>query len=1034
VVGLGSETKEVYLTIADVFAFGQYSRSQLKFDISGIPHGADITSAKLWLYRLAADNWDGNITLHRVENQVWGEDITENEFDKQTLTNEENHVSKFMSHGWDNLDVLTQLEVDHDAGNPYTSFRLRWTGDNGGEPSAGVDDSPLLAIESEYDNLHIIFYSSEYGGREPYLEVTYIQPYAVSVSISPSYQSGPPGETLNYIVTIINGGSLSDNYDLTASDNSGWSPTLSENLLEIPAGENKQITLSVTVPANALGCTNDNVIITATSRADNTASGNDSCIAHAEIVRDVQVLISPSYQEDLPGETLIYDITVRNTGNIGDTYTLENSDNVGWSLSLENTSLAIPPFENGTTKLTVTIPENAIPCTNDNIRVIATSQENENVSAQDTCTAHAQAVRGVEVSIWPSYQSGTPGATINYTVMVKNTGNVKGDYGLENGDDLGWTLVLSQSLLENIQPNENKTVTLSVTIPYNAAGCTIDNVWVAATSTENENVRDNENCQAHAAVVRSVDASISPREDNGVPGTTLTYTITVKNTGNVLENYNLTAGDNENWGPSLSENRLKNVEPGENKDVTLSVTIPDNAVPCMVDNITITATSQADNTVSASASCIAHAIAAPQLPSQPQLSSPSDGSEVSTNTPTLRWENAMYAENHRVLLDDDSDPDDNPLHDHTVKGDNEWTTPALTEDETYYWKVIAQNENGENHSVTWDFTVNAEEPPPTNKPPTADADGPYSVQENGTVELDGTGSTDPDGDPLTYSWTIVDDPTGGASLTDDDTATPVFHAPEHVDNAVDVTVKLSVNDGHGHTGSDTATVTIQPAGVNLPPTADAGGPYSVQKNENIELDGTGSSDSDGTIVAYSWTITDDPTGEASLTDSDTATPVFHAPSVESDTEVTVELTVEDDDGATDTDTATVTVRVAGVGPSQYELSTLASPPEGGTVTLDPPGGTYEEGTEVTMTAEPAVNYEFDHWSGDASGTSTSVTITMDSDKVVAAHFRSSGEEGGGLPLVPLGLGIILLAIVTTTIIAMTAKRRRRSTRSPAKSS
>jgi hypothetical protein len=150
--------------------------------------------------------------------------------------------------------------------------------------------------------------------------------------------------------------------------------------------------------------------------------------------------------------------------------------------------------------------------------------------------------------------------------------------------------------------------------------------------------------------------------------------------------------------------------------------------------------------------------------------------------------------------------------------------------------------------------------------------------------------------------------------------------------------------------------------------------------------------------------------------------------------VTVELTVEDDDGATDTDTATVTVRVAGVGPSQYELSTLASPPEGGTVTLDPPGGTYEEGTEVTMTAEPAVNYEFDHWSGDASGTSTSVTITMDSDKVVAAHFRSSGEEGGGLPLVPLGLGIILLAIVTTTIIAMTAKRRRRSTRSPAKSS
>jgi hypothetical protein len=71
----------------------------------------------------------------------------------------------------------------------------------------------------------------------------------------------------------------------------------------------------------------------------------------------------------------------------------------------------------------------------------------------------------------------------------------------------------------------------------------------------------------------------------------------------------------------------------------------------------------------------------------------------------LRWENGLYAEDHRVLVDIDDNPDDDPLHDHIVEGDNKWTTPPLNDNTTYWWKVIARNENGENHSVTWHFTV-----------------------------------------------------------------------------------------------------------------------------------------------------------------------------------------------------------------------------------------------------------------------------------------------------------------------------------------
>ena len=45
-----------------------------------------------------------------------------------------------------------------------------------------------------------------------------------------------------------------------------------------------------------------------------------------------------------------------------------------------------------------------------------------------------------------------------------------------------------------------------------------------------------------------------------------------------------------------------------------------------------------------------------------------------------------------------------------------------------------------------------------NRPPVAEANGPYTVSEGGSVTLDGTGSHDPDpGDTLTYAWDLDGD-------------------------------------------------------------------------------------------------------------------------------------------------------------------------------------------------------------------------------------------------------------------------------------
>ncbi len=90
-----------------------------------------------------------------------------------------------------------------------------------------------------------------------------------------------------------------------------------------------------------------------------------------------------------------------------------------------------------------------------------------------------------------------------------------------------------------------------------------------------------------------------------------------------------------------------------------------------------------------------------------------------------------------------------------------------------------------------------------NTPPVADAGTDQAVTVGATVQLDGSGSSDPDGDPLTFNWQFISRPDGSvAALSNARIARPTFVA----DKLGDYVLNLSVNDGRG--GSDTAQVTI----------------------------------------------------------------------------------------------------------------------------------------------------------------------------------------------------------------------------------
>jgi uncharacterized repeat protein (TIGR02543 family) len=80
----------------------------------------------------------------------------------------------------------------------------------------------------------------------------------------------------------------------------------------------------------------------------------------------------------------------------------------------------------------------------------------------------------------------------------------------------------------------------------------------------------------------------------------------------------------------------------------------------------------------------------------------------------------------------------------------------------------------------------------------------------------------------------------------------------------------------------------------------------------------------------------------------------------------------------------------------------------GSISLNPPGGTYCEGTEVTLTAVPDAGWQFDGWSGDLSGTQNPTTITMGSNKNVTATFSQLPVQQYSLTVNTVGQGSVTL--------------------------
>ena len=173
---------------------------------------------------------------------------------------------------------------------------------------------------------------------------------------------------------------------------------------------------------------------------------------------------------------------------------------------------------------------------------------------------------------------------------------------------------------------------------------------------------------------------------------------------------------------------------------------------------------------------------------------------------------------------------------------------------------------------------------PTNQPPVADADGPYSSTENFPIDFDASSSSDPDGDTLQFRWDFESDGTWDTDWS------PFFVSSANWCDDFSGTATVEVTDGQS-TDTDTASVEV----TNLPPIIDvlsAKAGASQCYMEEIEFTGIGK-DPGCDELTVEWDFGDDKTETHNFFAKFNSV-TYH--SYDSFGEYTATLTVSDDDG------------------------------------------------------------------------------------------------------------------------------------------
>ncbi len=466
-------------------------------------------------------------------------------------------------------------------------------GDSAFTLAAGANDTTTLRVtppkDTEAKNGYTIIVkaTSEDGSTTTTrnIFVNVLQIYEVSVQVSgDSSKKGDPGDELIFEMTIKNKGNGEDTISLSLEgDKSSWASIVDE--VELTRGETKTVNLTVNIDDDATVGDND-IIVNGTS--EDNPSAYDTGTVKVSVNKQFKVDVVVSSKSGDPGSTIQYDVRIQNEGTGNDTFTVNIDDYpAGWSVDPVSFQVEeIPAGGEKIVKLNVSIRSGE-----DNkafsINLTASSDEAQKENPPKYANKTVSIITIVNQEYWIDLSvedtdrtvEATVGVPVSVTIDIENLGT---------GDDIvamsivdkpdGWTgLDFSKSFV-NVAESATEEVTLSITVPESTAkgdyALSIRGVSDCTGCATGDKSVDVVNLTVEVDLIRGVEISTDVTEIEKLPGSTASFAIDVKNTGDGADNLIISILDDDlGWASSNITSLTLDKE--QTASVTVNVTLPE---------------------------------------------------------------------------------------------------------------------------------------------------------------------------------------------------------------------------------------------------------------------------------------------------------------------------------------------------------------------------------------------------------------------------------------------------------------------------
>ncbi|MEC8875789.1 MAG: NEW3 domain-containing protein [Candidatus Thermoplasmatota archaeon] len=395
----------------------------------------------------------------------------------------------------------------------------------------------------------------------------------------------------NFIVT--NNGNEDDTYTLSVSWSDpydlGWHAEPDVDTVSVSASAQETISFNFKSPVQGVDA-NDDMAFTVKVTSQNSTSTNASVEQLLEIDMIYAVDISAREGDSRDGDrgqSVSYLIEVANVGDSAEEFRIEiGSLPKDWTADTSVETIYLDAAHSDTFNFIVSIPDTAAENESAVSRVSAHVQQDSYDYIYGYCytttTVNDGRIYGVNISTPYLSKQAIPGGHALYDLYVTNTGEETDSFILSLGEvEPGWHSNLSQFNIDDLGPDEEVNVVLSVTCPSDSVKDDWSLASVGVASSNREQFYDNLTTTTSVRIPeRGASLTVDVDSMSGNPGSTMIYSMTLTNNGTDPDDFSLSVvrcDDCSAWGVSLSTSFVEDLGADKSHEFEFYVEIPPSA-------------------------------------------------------------------------------------------------------------------------------------------------------------------------------------------------------------------------------------------------------------------------------------------------------------------------------------------------------------------------------------------------------------------------------------------------------------------------